>query len=93
MRQDLEVILWPTVYLLWATAVIFFVWAMIHRSKRRQSKSWIEYLAISVFSLIVSLIMVLTKYTGYHLSFTTRIGVVSVILGLYAYYLYRRQQK
>jgi len=93
MSWDLKVLIWPTVYLLWAIAAIFFLWAIIRRSKSRQSYSWIEYLAVSVFSLLASLIMVLIKYTGYHVSFTTRLGAVSLILGCYAYYLYRRQQK
>jgi len=93
MGWDLETILWPTVFLLWTVAAIFIILAAVHRSKGRQGNSWIEYLWIAVFSLLSSFLMIIIKYTGFQLSFTTRVGVVSVVLGLYAYYLYRRQRK
>jgi hypothetical protein len=93
MGWDLEVILWPTVCLLWAVAVIFIAMAVVRRNQKGHPGLWKEYLLIAAFSLAGSLLMLLIKYTGFELSYTARIGIVSVILGIYAYYIYRRSQK
>ncbi|VBB07844.1 Hypothetical protein LUCI_3109 [Lucifera butyrica] len=89
----LNALIWPTAYLLLAGAVILFVWAMLLRNKNKKNTAWKEVLTVAVFCLLSSGVMLLVHFAGFQLSFTTRLGLVSVILVLYAYYSYRRQQK
>jgi len=91
MSWDLEVVLWPAVCLLWTVAAVFIIWAGVTR--KRKEDQWKEYLWVAAFSLLSSFLMLYVKYSGFRVSYTSRIGLVSIILGLYAYYLYRRKKK
>lgn len=93
MDWDLDNILWPTVYMLWTVAVVFFVWAMTRRQSRKRQNSWIELMSVSAFSLSASILMLVVHAYGFHLDFTARLGVVSLILCLYAYYVYQRNKR
>ncbi len=92
MDWDMTVVLWPTIYLLLAVAAVFLLWAL-KRKKSRKNSGWKELMAIAVFCLTASLLMVLVNTFDLHLSFITRLGIVSVILCLYAYYTYQRDKK
>jgi len=92
MDWDMAVILWPTIYLLLGVAAVFFLWAH-KRRKSRKNHNWKEIMAVAVFSLTAALLMVLVNTFDLHLSFITRLGIVSVILCSYAYYTYRRDKK
>lgn len=88
----MNVILWPTIYILWAVAVIFFIWGMIRR-KSRKNQGWKEIMTVAAFCLVGSLLMVLVHSFDLQMSFITRLGLVTLILCFYAYYSYRRNKK
>lgn len=85
-------VLWPTIYLLWAVGAVFLFWGL-RRRKSRKNTGWKEITAVAVFCLVASLLMVLVNTFDLHMSFLTRLGVVSVILCLYAYYTYQRDKQ
>ena len=93
MDWNLAELLWPTIYLLWAVGLVFFIWAMLRRRSKKRRESWPELLAIAAFCGGASLVMVVIHLIGFQLPFTARLGIVSVILGAYAYYSHKRQQK
>jgi predicted Co/Zn/Cd cation transporter (cation efflux family) len=92
MDWDFDNLLWPTVYILQVVAVVFFIWAMTRRQSKKRRDSWIELMAVAAFCFFASIIMLLVNSFGFHLDFTARLGVVSVILCLYAYYSYKRNK-
>jgi ABC-type Co2+ transport system permease subunit len=92
MDWDFDLLLWPIVYLFWTVALIFSFWGILRRKSDPTGESWKELLAIAAFCLVTSLLMLFVHYVGLQISFTARLGIVSLILGLYAYYLYRRQK-
>lgn len=93
MDWDMNQILWPTMYLLWAVAAIFFIWAMLKRNSRKNRDSWQDFLAIALFSLVSSLLMLFIHTLNLQVSFFARLGIVSLILCFYAYYSYRRNKR
>ncbi|MDR3589343.1 MAG: hypothetical protein P4N41_06745 [Negativicutes bacterium] len=93
MNWDMAVILWPTIYLLLAVAAVFFLWAMRRRKKKPRSDSWKEIMAVAVFCLVGSLLMIFVNSIDLQLSFLARLGAVTAILCLYAYYSYKRNKK
>ena len=92
MDWDMEIILWPTIYVLLAVAAIFFIWAIILRNSKRKVNTWKEMLAIAAFCLVGSCIMAAVHSFDLKMSFLTRLGLVSVILSLYAFYSYHRNR-
>jgi len=93
MDFDMQVILWPTIYLLLAVAAVFFVWGIILRNnKRRKNNTWKEMMAIAAFCLTGSGTMLAVHSFDLQLSFVARLGLVTILLIFYAYYSYRRNK-
>ncbi|MDR3562840.1 MAG: hypothetical protein P4N59_15575 [Negativicutes bacterium] len=93
MNWDMDAVLWPTIYLLLALAALLGLWALNVRKKSPKKSGWKEIMAIAVFCLVGALLMMFVNSVGFQLDFTTRLGVVSLILCIYAYYTYRRNKK
>jgi len=92
MDWDFDNLIWPTVYMLWFVAVVFFIWAMKRRQNKKGKDPWIELMSVAAFCLFASIIMLLVHSFAFRLDFTSRLGVVSVVLCLYAYYTYKRNK-
>ena len=92
MDWDFNNILWPTVYLLLACAIGLTIWAILLRAKAPADRGWREVLLVAAFCLAASLLMIAVHSIGYELSLVARLGIVTVILFLYAYYSYRRNK-
>jgi hypothetical protein len=88
LNWDMGAILWQTVYLFLAVGAVFAVWAM---SLYKKKKDWKQIFQVAAFCFIGAALMVTMPFIVRHFSFTARLGLISLILIIYAYYSYRHR--